>query len=277
MIVFANHASFSHGRDQWNPLVESRLCLWCKGGKGTIIVNGERHSLRSGDYFFLPWAFSIRYIPDKKDPFYLAGIHLIPQYDSNTESPQDYYEVSHNEEHPLSGQPSRRDTELPGLEGMIHYHIRADHALMLLSETIVSHFQSPCRNHDQLKDYAKVLIRELSDARNLISVPRKLQNLLTTIDDHLATPLSLADFSEQLQLSTSQVRRLFKQWLQMSPLEYLTHKRIEKAEVLLSTTRNSIEEIASDVGFDDPFYFSRVFKKTRGISPTVHRKQAGFL
>lgn len=67
------------------------------------------------------------------------------------------------------------------------------------------------------------------------------------------------------------LRKLFKKEVGITPLEYLTGMRMKKAEALLNAMRSeeySITEIAQMCGFDDPLYFSRVFKKNFGCSPT---------
>ena len=65
--------------------------------------------------------------------------------------------------------------------------------------------------------------------------------------------------------------RLFRRRFGMSPVEYRNHLRISNAEAILRNTRMSIREISSTVGFDDPFYFCRIFKKVTGVSPSSFR------
>jgi AraC-like DNA-binding protein len=277
MVVYANHANFTGAQEQWNSLVMSRLCLWSKGGQGQIVVNGEKFSLRTGDYLFLPWAFSIRYLPDINSPFFLAGIHLIPHMDYSTDPSKYQFKVAHDPKDLLAKVRSRNDTPLTNLHGLIRYHLQADAPLMLISEAIVAHFQGSSRDADQLKALAGVLIHELQRAQNLQGIPLKLRELLIYIDDNLHKSISASDLADHLELSDSQLRRLFRRWLQLSPFDYIAHKRIEKASSLLTSSRLSIDKIARLVGYEDPFYFSRVFKKIQGISPSGHRKNTGFI
>ena len=58
----------------------------------------------------------------------------------------------------------------------------------------------------------------------------------------------------------------------MSFSKYLTSKRIQKAKELLEDDRLSVEQIAEMVGYRDYFYFTKVFKKTEGVSPSSYRK-----
>jgi AraC-like DNA-binding protein len=67
--------------------------------------------------------------------------------------------------------------------------------------------------------------------------------------------------------------RLFKQQTGQTPLQYLLRRRIEAAGRLLQSTGQRIEEIARQVGFEDPYYFSRTFRKIKGCSPRAFRRQ----
>ena len=57
-----------------------------------------------------------------------------------------------------------------------------------------------------------------------------------------------------------------------SATDYVNEVRVERAEVLLKSTSETVSEIAASVGFDDVNYFTRVFKKHRGISPGFFRR-----
>jgi len=90
--------------------------------------------------------------------------------------------------------------------------------------------------------------------------------------------LSNAEFDvtaeiEKSGYSKDHFRRCFKEETGATPSEYLTALRINRAKKLLSSTpRQSVELIAEGCGYSDSFYFSRVFKKSAGLSPTEYRK-----
>lgn len=58
----------------------------------------------------------------------------------------------------------------------------------------------------------------------------------------------------------------------MSPKKYILHKRIERAKELLCVTDAGIFEISNSVGYEDQFYFCRIFKKMTNLSPSEYRK-----
>lgn len=96
---------------------------------------------------------------------------------------------------------------------------------------------------------------------------QKIEELLNAIKDtpaHWWTVNEMADFCN---LSFSQFRRIFKAQTSMCPKEYLLESKVKYAANLLSFSEISIKSIAEAVGFNDPFHFSRVFKKIMKVSP----------
>lgn len=103
-----------------------------------------------------------------------------------------------------------------------------------------------------------------SDTRILKEMQRYMQENYKTV-----TQQQLAD---QFHMSISAVSLLFKRKAGKSYSDYLLEIRINKAEELLRLTNDSVEDIAEQVGYNDYFYFLKIFKKATGISPTVFRK-----
>lgn len=80
-----------------------------------------------------------------------------------------------------------------------------------------------------------------------------------------------SDYAGLAGMSPSHFIRCFKAERHVTPNVYLTRLRMEKAQLLLRETDLKIREVAARLGYDDPFYFSNVFKKYTGISPTQYR------
>lgn len=91
---------------------------------------------------------------------------------------------------------------------------------------------------------------------------------------HYANPdLSLNDVATEVNLSPSHFSTVFSRETSETFIEYLTNIRIEKAKELLRTTTLKSFEISSQIGYNDPHYFSYVFKKHTGLSPKQFRLQ----
>ena len=68
------------------------------------------------------------------------------------------------------------------------------------------------------------------------------------------------------------LRRIFKSAVNTTPVKYINYLRLEKAKNMLINSNYSVNEIAFSVGFEDAYYFSRLFKKEIGISPSEYKK-----
>lgn len=99
-----------------------------------------------------------------------------------------------------------------------------------------------------------------------------IQSALNYINLNLSMPLSLKEVSAQLNISSSYLAHLFKKELNTSLTDYVTEKRIKQTLKLLSTTKLSIQTICSYVGIDDSNYFTKIFKKKIGYTPSEYRK-----
>ena len=99
-----------------------------------------------------------------------------------------------------------------------------------------------------------------------------LEKIKSYIHQHYAESISINDIANNFGIKRRYLTTVFQRYLGTSPIEYLTACRIHKAQELLSFTEKQILEISKSVGYTDNLYFSRVFKKKTGMSPTEYRK-----
>ena len=93
------------------------------------------------------------------------------------------------------------------------------------------------------------------------------------IEDHYTDPeFGVKNVAERLKIDRSHLYRLFKDEMGISVIDYIIHRRIACAEILLSNAALSVKDVAYSCGFSDQMYFSRVFKKTNGHTPTQFRE-----
>lgn len=90
--------------------------------------------------------------------------------------------------------------------------------------------------------------------------------------DHYNEDICIEDYAEENHMSTSWFIRNFKEYTGSTPMQYILSKRMHNAETLLQNENYNISEIANIIGYENPLYFSRIFKKVKGISPTEYRK-----
>lgn len=101
----------------------------------------------------------------------------------------------------------------------------------------------------------------------------RLKKMTVFIREHFMDRISLGDIAEAGNIGKNEAIRCFRAGRGMTPIEYLRKYRLSQAEKLLLETDSSFTEIASLTGFDDPGYFSRLFKKEFGESPRAMKKR----
>ncbi len=92
------------------------------------------------------------------------------------------------------------------------------------------------------------------------------------IDENYMKELTLDDVSRVVNISSYYFSKVFKEETGENFIDYLTKLRIEAAKKLLKTTNKSMKEISAEVGYSDPNYFSRNFKKYTGKTPTDYAR-----
>lgn len=110
----------------------------------------------------------------------------------------------------------------------------------------------------------------LSASKHKDDLPPVLQRALQYIDQHYSHPLQLSDAADHVNVSPSYLSSLFSKHLRRSFIDHLTDIRMEKAKRLLCEQNQSIKSISRMVGYQDPNYFSRLFKKYTGQAPSEY-------
>lgn len=99
-----------------------------------------------------------------------------------------------------------------------------------------------------------------------------MQRIIQFVEQNLGNAdAGIGDMAEAAAVSRSGLQRKMKQLMGVTPLDFLREARIKHACHLLTTTNDSIAEVAYKCGFSDPKYFSRTFKQTTGKSPTEYK------
>ncbi|MBQ8804060.1 MAG: helix-turn-helix transcriptional regulator [Tyzzerella sp.] len=118
------------------------------------------------------------------------------------------------------------------------------------------------------------IIYELGKLANNIDTNNdKVSKAITYITTHYNKDISINELANSCGLSERQFMHLFKEQVGMPPHAYQQTLRIQNCKVLLTSTQLSVAEISEQAGYNDPLYFSRIFKKRVGVSPKVYRAQ----
>ena len=101
----------------------------------------------------------------------------------------------------------------------------------------------------------------------------KLKQVTDWIAEHLTEDLNLDQLSAQVGLSKFHFHRLFKRAVGVSPSRYHIDLRMNEARRLLRETKNSVVDVALDVGYTNPSHFAKLFRRETGLTPSDYRRQ----
>lgn len=102
---------------------------------------------------------------------------------------------------------------------------------------------------------------------------QRISAALSYIRANLNGRIDIETLSKNARLSKDHTIRLFKREMNTTPGAYIIAKKIEQAQLRLVTEMTPVKEIAFSLGFDDPAYFNRIFKKQVGVSPLAYRRR----
>ncbi|NBJ92698.1 helix-turn-helix domain-containing protein [Parablautia muri] len=102
---------------------------------------------------------------------------------------------------------------------------------------------------------------------------KEMEATVHYFNEFFTQAISIEEYAAGHHMSISWFIRSFKRYMGMTPMQYITSIRINKAKELLKNTNCSIQEISGLVGYENPLYFSRIFRKQTGLSPSQYRKE----
>lgn len=148
-------------------------------------------------------------------------------------------------------------------------------------EKIIRELQVRRKNFFELSNlYALELLslmsRNMSEgSSNIHLINEQLQRIIEIMNKNFTQKQSIMGYAKMCNMSTCWFINNFKTYTGMTPQQYLTNIRLAKAKELLFSSSFNISEISSIVGYDNPFYFSRIFKKNTGLSPREYKDLKG--
>lgn len=141
-----------------------------------------------------------------------------------------------------------------------------------------SDYLSVCYNTEDMNALKTWFVERIGNAcRNMLNkqaerADSQIAVAISYIEENYTNNISLDDVSRIINISPYYFSKLFKEETGEGFVEYLTRLRIEKAKELLLGTDMPMKEICQEVGYPDPNYFSRIFKKNYGVTPTEYKE-----
>ena len=237
----------------WGPAVRDHYLIhFVSSGKGVFRCNKQEYTIGAGGLFILC-------------PAQLAG------YQADAHDPWQYAWVGFN------GTDARRLVNLTGFTRQQPILTSSDPAQteMLLRRIADASGNTAAADTEMaghLYHFLAHLIRMNEQCPTSDTHQTYVSNALRYIQYNYANNIGVTDIALYVGISRSQLYRAFLQDFGISPHNYLQTYRINEACSLLHNPGLSIAEIAGSVGFNDPLYFSRVFKSIKGCTPTEYQR-----
>ncbi len=185
------------------------------------------------------------------------------------------------------------DLMMPEMDGFeVLERMRADERTRQVPVVILSSRQLSLADVKRLEQYSAVTLRSkdvstqeeiaasvhqalFGDEALPVHTSALIKQSVAYLHQNYTRGLTRTEIADELGMSEDYFSRTFSQELGISPWDYLNRYRVAQAKLLLQTTADSVQMIARRVGITDPAYFSRVFRRIVGESPTDFRKRNG--
>lgn len=132
--------------------------------------------------------------------------------------------------------------------------------------------EDPCDKMSLCYQLVKLLLAQGISKNTLES--SRLSPVIAYLESHYQTPVTVAELAKLTSMSESNFYAVFKKVFRKSPISYLNGYRLSVASDLLLRTDMPVAAVSEEVGFSDPFYFSRLFQIKYGTSPREYRKKS---
>ncbi|MFW5844623.1 MAG: helix-turn-helix domain-containing protein [Planctomycetota bacterium] len=279
LVALANRYHFQPGERLANGPVRSRMLLWCRAGTGLVVHADQRLQLHAGHCLALPWGHDIAYQADRRQPFVLGGVHLLPRCDHPGRLAPGA--VAHAEDDPLADAAWIGDAPLLEWPELGPHILEVDHPLIALGEYLALRFQQGSCPTALMQQAAQLLLDACKQLRRdqaaHMAWPAPLQRICRYLRADPARAADLATCARVGACSQATVVRLFRRHCGCSPGNWIRDLRLQTARRQLAGSRLPIAAVASRCGFPDQRYFSRLFRRHCGMPPGDWRRRHGGL
>jgi len=260
------HIHYCNGRKLKEPLRYPRKfsrtlshheLILVTGGAGSITIGEKRHPVQEGMLYYIAPGVFHSFEPNPSKPAIFLTVHFsyarVSLYEGKWEVTDDMQPLGLQSAQSLKDAYSALDlfqklvdcwnAKLPGYEFM---------SKTLLQQLFIAIVQHIKKQHP-------------TDAASL-----KVEKIIQYMLQHISDKVTLNELSDLVQLAPTYLSRTFKETTGYSVIEFFNRMKIDKAKELLIEGDKKVKEVAQALGFTDEFYFSRIFKRNEGISPSEY-------
>ena len=238
--------------------LQSYLCFMVEDGEGELVYEGKKYELRSGDVVFIHCRKAYRHSTGMNPNAGLWSLRWCHFYGPSM--PAIYAKYCER-----GGLPVIRGADVSQYAAMLT-------DIYTLASS--SDYIRDMRINGKLNDLLTLLTESSWHREAHTNAPKKMEisRVKSFLDEHYEEKLSLESVASHFFIDKHYLARLFKEQYGVTLVTYLQQVRITHAKRMLRFTDKSIEEIGLECGIGELNYFSRVFKKLEGVSPSEFRR-----
>ncbi|MCS7459524.1 AraC family transcriptional regulator [Paenibacillus doosanensis] len=257
-VLFTGSSQTKPGHKPGPKVVDYYLLHHVQSGRGTYTCQGTTYALGPGDSFLIEPGKLISYQADEEEPWFYRWIAF--------EGPM---AAAMLQQIGLSSQQPVVHTGRKRSVGVLYHHVQT----VFQSRMIHANLKANGYLHLLLAEYAEALQPGQRSSPQLTSSGEHIvQQAIHYLSAQYAEPITIELMAEALGYNRAYLSTLFKRHTGLTPVTFLLRLRTDKARLLLRERPElTVEQIASSVGFHDPLYFSKQFKRIYGLSPTDYR------
>ncbi len=234
----------------------THLVIACMRGSGWVRIEKETHVIRAGDIIWLRADEAHAYGSSDDDPWSISWVHFMSD---NAEAWQEQLGWATGNPVAIGHLPTDRLADLKIDE--IYSSLEHGYSILQLIGAATALRGTFC---------AAIHLANLAGKTR--SAAARVAVVLQQMRESPEKALTLEELASSAGLSVPHFSELFRRCTDHAPIDYLIRQRIRRACHLLDTTDLSISTIATEVGYDDPYYFTRCFGRIMGESPRSYRK-----
>ncbi|MEP4484343.1 MAG: AraC family transcriptional regulator [Halioglobus sp.] len=232
---------------------DDNLLIYCTKGRGKLLTDDFRSSVRAGDLILLPQGVAHTYLANRRDPWSIFWVHF---QGASTGVFTQY--LGYRE-----GSPLVHAGVSPALIGGFT-------SLMEVRRTGYS-TQAFINAANQLRHLLSQIALETRAHQGRSHGSLRLEQLQSFMLENIDQNLTLDTLAATANMSKYHFSNRYKRLTGYSPIKHFLNMKMEHACHLLDSSDLSIKTIALSLGYDDPLYFSRLFSKTIGVAPRSYR------
>lgn len=267
-------------RTVWRIADPFHILIYIKTGHCRIKTDGEEYLLEPGDVFYLPPDCQYERTPVNDEFCEMYYVHFkLAGSGEQLEREQARQRLAENSQKPelpeilslfVTHRTSmKKDLLLENLlSDIVKYASREDHQDQQLAAI------SLCRILAAVSRQTAAALYQESNSSTVGKHPQNLKKALSYISQHYTEKITLEDLCRVSYVSKQMLIRYFNSEFGKTPITYIIEYKVDKIKQMLTTYPDvSIKELCGEFGFDDQCYFSRIFKKVTGESPSDYRNR----